>query len=111
VKPRDPKTAARRRARHFLAWWSVVALMLLTLTVTCGFGALLLGYVVWIALDPAQSFASAWHPVVAVVFGVGVLGGGLWLLGYGLWILRGVVRALSAAAAATPPPDAEGAPR
>jgi hypothetical protein len=107
VRARDPKAAARRRARHFLAWWSVVALMLLTLTVTCGFGALLLGYVVWIAVDPGQSFASAWHPVVAVVLGVVVLGGGLWLLGYGLWILRGVVRALSAAGAA--PGGAEGA--
>jgi hypothetical protein len=107
VRARDPKDAARRRARHFLAWWSVVALMLVTLGATCAFGALLLGYVIWIAVDPAQSFASAWHPVVAVLMGVLVLGGGLWLLGYGLWILRGVLRAMRAMAAT--PPDAEGA--
>jgi hypothetical protein len=107
MRARDPRDAARRRARHFLSWWAVVALMLVTLGATCGFGALLLGYVIWIAVDPAQSFGSLWHPVVAVIFGAGVLGGGLWLLGYGLWILRGVVRALYAAASA--PPDAEGA--
>jgi len=105
VRARDPKQAARRRARNFLAWWSVVALMLLTLGVTCAFGALLLAYVVWIAVDPAQSFGATWHAVVAVVFGVVVLGGGLWLFGYGLWILRGVVRALKALAAAPHGPE------
>ena len=97
---RTPQDAARRRARHFLAWWGVVALMLLTLGVTCAFGGLLLAWVLWIAVDPAQSFGSPWHPAVAVLLGLLVLAGGLWLLGYGLWILRGVVRALKALAEA-----------
>jgi len=88
-----------RRVRHFLTWWGVVVLMLVTLGVTFGFGAVVLGYVVWIALDPQQAFGAAWHPWVAVTVGLLVCGGSLWLLGYGLWILGGVVRASRALAA------------
>lgn len=89
---------SRRRARHFLSWWSVIVLMLAALAATFGFGALLLGYTAWIAADPAQHFGALWHPVVAVVVGLLVCGGSLWLLGYGLWILGGVVRASRALA-------------
>jgi len=89
-----PDLATRRgRARHFLTWWAVILLMLAALGVTFSFGALLLGYTTWIALDPGQHFGALWHPVVAVVVGLLVCGGSLWLLGYGLWILGGVVRA------------------
>jgi uncharacterized membrane protein len=92
-----PEAAApgvrRRRVRHFLSWWSVIVLMLAALAATFGFGALLLGYTAVIALDPAQHFGALWHPIVAVITGVLVCGGSLWLLGYGLWILGGVVKA------------------
>jgi hypothetical protein len=97
VKLREPGTrdlgSRRGRARHFLSWWSVIVLMLAALGATFAFGALLLAYTAWIALDPAQHFGAGWHPVVAVTVGVLVCGGSLWLLGYGLWILGGVVRA------------------
>jgi hypothetical protein len=71
----------------------VIVLMLGALGVTFAFGALLLGYTAWIALDPGQHFDALWHPIVAVTVGLLVCGGSLWLLGYGLWILGGVVRA------------------
>jgi hypothetical protein len=88
----------RARTRHFLTWWAVIVLMLATLGMTFAFGAIVLGYVAWIALDPAQGFGAAWHPYVAAVAALLVVGGSLWLLGYGLWILRGVVRASRALA-------------
>jgi len=94
--------AARRRARHFLTWWGVVALMLAALGMTFAFGAVVLGYAVWIAVDPAQGFGAPWHPYVAVPVALLVTGGSLWLLGYGLWILKGVVRASRALAAERP---------
>jgi hypothetical protein len=88
----------RRRARHVLSWWSVIVLMLAALAATFAFGALLLGYTASIALDPAQHFGALWHPIVAVIVGLLVCGGSLWLLGFGLWILGGVVKASKALA-------------
>lgn len=82
--------------RHFLAWWSVIVLMLATLAGTFAFGALLLGYVARIAIDPAQPFGSLWHPVVAVPLGLFTTLGSAWLFFYGLSILGGVVRASAA---------------
>jgi hypothetical protein len=79
--------------RHFLLWWTVVALMLATLAATFAAGAILLGYVAQIAFDPARSFQAAWHPWLAVPVGVFTAGGSAWLFGYGLIILGGVVRA------------------
>ncbi|MFQ5509219.1 MAG: hypothetical protein ACE5FN_07770 [Leptospirillia bacterium] len=87
------RALAKKRARHFLSWWAVSALMLATLVATFGFGALLLGYVAWIGIDPAQSFNSFWHPLVAVPLGLITAAGSAWLFGYGIIILRGVVRA------------------
>lgn len=87
------QTAARKRAKHFLSWWSVIVLMLLALAVTFGFGAVLLGYVAWIVIDPELSFQSMWHPAVAVPLGLFTAAGSAWLFVYGLGILRGVVQA------------------
>ncbi len=91
--PVSPPPKGRQRVRHFLTWWAVITLMLATLIGAFGAGSLLLGYVGWIALDPAQSFHSPWHPVVAVVMGLFTSLGSAWLFGYGVIILRGVVRA------------------
>ncbi|MDH4230088.1 MAG: hypothetical protein OEW11_10175 [Nitrospirota bacterium] len=95
VSPFGPSTgpppSGRARARHFMVSWLVVLLMLATLMVTGGFGALLLGHVARIALSPELAFRSLWHPLVAVPLGLSVLAGSLWLLGYGLKILGGVL--------------------
>ncbi|MBI5136805.1 MAG: hypothetical protein HZA24_05645 [Nitrospirae bacterium] len=93
LSDRPAPGTARKRARYFLTWWSVIILMLLALAVTFGFGAVLLGYVVWIGLDPEQSFGSLWHPLVAVPLGLFAAAGSAWLFLYGVTILRGVVQA------------------
>ncbi len=90
----------KKRARHFLTWWSVIILMLLCLTATFGFGAMLLGYVAWIGIDPEQSFRSLWHPAVAIPLGLFAAVGSAWLFAYGLKILNGVVAASQELAAA-----------
>ncbi len=90
----DGPASRRRQARHFMVWWTAVALMLMTLAVTFLAGMVLLGYAGWIALDPAQSFGSVWHPLVAVPLGLFTAGGSAWLFGYGLVIVVRVVRAL-----------------
>jgi len=86
-------TTRKGQVRHFLSWWAVIVLMLLSLVATFCFGAGLLGYVAWIAYDPAQSFQSPWHWVAAVPFGLLAAVGSAWLFGYGVIILRGVIRA------------------
>jgi len=88
---RPPK--GRKRGRHFLVWWSVILLMLLTLGATFSFGSLLLGYVGWIVIDPAQTFQSPWHPVAAVILGLFTSVGAAWLFVYGVSLLNGVIRA------------------
>lgn len=89
------KTFSRRRqSRHFMVWWTAVALMLLTLAITFLAGLALLGYAGWIWVDPAQSFASVWHPLVAIPLGLFTAGGAAWLFGYGLVIVVRVARAL-----------------
>ena len=102
----------KKRARHFLTWWSVITLMLLCLGGTFAFGALLLGYVAWIGMDPAQTFGSLWHPAVAIPLGLfGTIGSG-WLFVYGVKILNGVISASREMAVANmelnsdPPPSA-----
>jgi len=91
--PNPPAPKGRKRGRHFLMWWSVILLMLLTLGATFAFGSLLLGYVGWIVLDPAQAFQSPWHPVAAVTLGLFTSVGAAWLFIYGVSILNGVIRA------------------
>ena len=91
--PSKPAPKGKKRGRHFLLWWSVILLMLLALGATFAFGSLLLGYVIIIVIDPAQTFQSSWHPVAAVTLGLFTSVGAAWLFFYGVSILNGVIRA------------------
>ena len=88
------KKSGAGRARHFLVWWAASALMLVTLAATFGFGALLVGYVGWIAWDPVQSFGAVWHPLVALPVGLVTAIAALWLFVWGVVILIRVVKSL-----------------